>query len=104
MDADDAVSFHVFVQRLGSAPVARLWRVVFDDETVHERLARFYVLGIHSDVADLRIGHGDELAFVGRIGKDLLVTGHARVEYDFTQGFAFSSEGFAFENSAVRQC
>ena len=54
LDADDAVSFHVFMQRLGSAPVARLRRVVFDDEAVHERLARFYVLRIHSDVADLQ--------------------------------------------------
>ena len=39
-------------------------------------------------VADLRARHRDDLTGIGRIGEDLLVAGHARVEHDLAGRFA----------------
>ena len=38
----------------------------------------------------MRIGHGHDLAFVGRIRKDFLITCKGRIEHHFPEDFAFS--------------
>ena len=64
LDSDDAVLLHINMQRLCRAPIARHRRILFDDEAFDKRLVGFYVLRVDADVADLRISHGHELAFV----------------------------------------
>ena len=51
--------------------------------------AGFEVLGRRAGVADMRIGQGDDLSAVRRIGEDLLVPGHRRIENYFTCRVAF---------------
>ena len=58
----------------------------------HERARRLHVFGVDPDVADLRIGHGDHLAVVRRIGEDLLVAGHGGVEHDLAARLADRAE------------
>ena len=41
---------------------------------------------IDANVADMRIGQGNELVAIGRIGQDLLVTRHRGIKYDLTNG------------------
>ena len=102
-DAHDAVLLHVGVQRLSGAPTAGHGAVFLDDETPDVGPVRFVVLGVDADVADLRIGHGDELTLVGRIGEDLLVSRHAGVEDDLPRRLSFTAEGAAGKRGPVRQ-
>jgi hypothetical protein len=62
---------------------------------------RFDVLVVGADVADMGKGEGDELAGIGGIGEDLLITGHGGVEADFADGLAFRAEAKAFQHGAV---
>ncbi len=59
------------------------------------------VEGVDAVVADLRAGHGDDLAAVGGIGEDLLVAGHRGVEDHLAEGSDGSAEGLAEEAAAV---
>ncbi|KFB69115.1 MAG: hypothetical protein CAPSK01_001306 [Candidatus Accumulibacter vicinus] len=65
---------------------------------------RFEVLGITANVADMRIGQGDDLATVRGIGQYFLIASHRRVEHDFTAGTASGADRQTAENRAVSQC
>src|SRR5262249_36009576 len=56
---------------------------------------------VHADVADLRIRHRDQLPLVRRIGEDLLVAGHARVEDELARRLPRRPEGTAAKHGAV---
>ena len=58
---------------------------------------------IDAVVADLGIGHGDDLAAIARIGEDFLVAGHRGVEADLAVDFAVGAEGRAGEHGSVFQ-
>jgi len=47
------------------------------------RTPRFHVQFVDAVIADERIGHRDDLAFIGRVGEDFLIAGHGSVEADF---------------------
>ena len=53
-----------------------------DHESADPGAAAFGILLVDPVVADLRVGHRHDLAVIGRVGQDLLVAGHARVEDD----------------------
>ena len=72
-----------------------------DDEAGQVRPPALDVLGIDAVVADLRVGHRDDLAAVAGIGEDLLVAGHRRVEADFAVDFAIGADRSAGEDGAV---
>ena len=74
-----------------------------DDEAGQVRLAAFHVLGVDAVVADLGVGHRDDLAAVARIGEDLLVAGHRGVETDLAVDLAVGAEGCAGEDGSVFQ-
>ena len=65
------------------------------------RAGGFPVLGVDAVVADLRVGHRHDLTVIARVGQDLLVAGHARVEDDLAVDFAPGAEGPAREHRAV---
>src|SRR5439155_711799 len=54
-------------------------------------------------VADHRIGHGHDLSAIRRIGEDLLVAGHGRVEDDLAGRFADGAERAAAEDPPVTE-
>jgi hypothetical protein len=62
---------------------------------------RLDVLVVDTDVADMRKGEGDELSGIGRIGEDLLITGHCGIEADFADRLALRPEAEAFQHGAV---
>jgi hypothetical protein len=52
-------------------------------------------------IADMRIGQGNDLATIGRIGEDFLVTGHGGIEHHLATGNAICADGLALENRSV---
>ncbi len=101
LDAEDAVAGEVFGERLAGAPVGRDLAEFADDEGADVRPGGFGVLRVDPVVADLRVGHRDDLAAVGGIGDDLLVSGHRGVETNFPGGGSGGSEGGSFETASV---
>ena len=61
----------------------------------------FGVLGVDAHVADVGVGEGDDLAGVGGIGEDLLITGHGGVEHHLADGDALGTDGFSVEHAAI---
>ena len=80
----DAVFDQVVGQRFITSPVAEEGAVLFDDEAFHLRPLGLNILLIDSIIANEGIGHDDDLTFIGRVGKDFLIAGHAGIENDFT--------------------
>jgi hypothetical protein len=68
---------------LRAAPIRCNARQVADDQPGGEDAVRFDVFGIDARVADMRIRQRDDLPGIRRIGEDLLISGHRRVEHDF---------------------
>src|SRR5438270_65613 len=54
-------------------------------------------------VADERVGQNDDLSVVGSVGRDLLISGHRRVEYDLTRRRGAVTEGLSPPRRAVFQ-
>ena len=52
-------------------------------------------------IADMRVGQRDDLAAVRRIGEDLLVPGHRRIEDDLARGEAARADGAARKHRPV---
>ena len=103
LDGDDVVLAQEAGQVLGGAEVARALAHVAHDKAAAEQTARLHVLGVDAVVADLRVGHGDDLARVRRVAQDLLVPGEAGVEADLAKGLTFGAAAGAAEESAVLQ-
>ena len=66
------------------APIAPCWCQLTNGHTCDPRLPRLDIIAIHTVVVDERICHNDDLPSVGRIRRDFLVSGHARVEHNLT--------------------
>ena len=103
LDADDAVFIHVIVERPRRPVVAGPGGQLADDEAGDPGAGALGVLGVDADVADLRAGHGDDLAAVRGVGEDLLVPGHARVEHDLARGLPPGPERGPGQHGAVFQ-
>ena len=68
--------------------------------------SRLEILGVRAVVADVRVGERDDLPGVRRVGDDLLVAGHHRVEHHFAAGDAIARLGpeqLALEHAAIGQ-
>jgi len=102
-DAGDAPPGEVFIQGRGGAPVADYGAKFRDGETAQVGARAFFVHKIDPVIADFRVGHGDDLPAVGRVGQDFLVTGHGSVEAHFARGCPAGTEGEAPEYPAILQ-
>jgi hypothetical protein len=102
-DCDRLALPQEIAQRALITPAAGHHRQVADDEPGRVSPGRLHVLGRRAGVADMRIGESDDLPAVGRIGKDLLVTGHCGIENDFADSLAVGTNGDAMENGAILQ-
>ncbi len=92
-DAGHAAAGQVPIQWLLKAPVARPNWQVADDETRRLDAGGFLVLRVDADVAYMGIGQSHQLAAVGGIGKDLLVTGHGGVEDHLADALCLGADG-----------
>ncbi len=103
LQTDDAVGPQVLIERPAASPVARMRAVLLDHEPAYKRPAALHVLVVRAVVADQRIGHRHDLLVVRRIGEDLLVAGHGRVEHDLAHAGARRPKGPALEAGPVFQ-
>ena len=101
LDARHAVFLQIFRQGKIRPPVAHNGRQFANDKARHVRLPRFHVLPVHSVIANQRISHRDDLAFVGRVGENFLVARHGGVETNFTAGRRLGAETCAVKNGTV---
>ena len=102
-EADDVRACEIVVQIAVGAEVAHAAAVLADDEAGQMRLVAFDVLGVDAVVADLRVGHRDDLAAIARIGEDFLIAGHRGVEADLAVDLAVGAEGSAGKDRSVFQ-
>ncbi len=103
-DRHDAVRLRG--SRSGSPRERKLLRVRLCSRTTKPARCGFAaldVLGVDAVVADLRVGHRDDLAAIAGIGEDLLVAGHRGVEADLAVDFARGAERGAGEDGSVFQ-
>ena len=111
LDSDDAVSAQVLRHADGRAPVRRRGAHVANDHAAHGRSARraHGVAGegrldvglVDTVVADLRIGHGYDLAGITRVGHDLKVALERGVEADFAGRGALGAACTSIKNGPI---
>src|SRR5262249_40871467 len=101
LQADDVALGEVLAETLPRAEVARVPGEFADDEALNLDLARLLVLVADPVVADMRIGHRDDLALVRGIRQYLLVPGHAGVEDDLAKALPGGPEAMAGVDSPV---
>jgi hypothetical protein len=87
---------------LGS-PVAGHRRELAHHQALDVRAGSLIVLRVGAVVADVRVSEDDDLAGVGRIGEDFLVTGDGRVENDLAGSLHSRTKTGALEDRSVFQ-
>ena len=100
-DTHDLVLREVRVEAACRPEVRLDSRQIANDEACRESTSRFDVLGIDADIADVRIREGDDLARVARVGEDLLIPRHRRVEHDLAYRRALGTDRPSAEHRAV---
>ena len=104
-DADDAAFLQPVREMAGGAPVGRCRHGRMHHTAAHAGLGLeiggFLILGIDADVADVREGEGDDLIGIGRVGEDLLISGHGRVETNLAGGLARGAKAVSLNHRAV---
>ena len=94
-------SDQVVVQRAGGAKIARHTTVLTHDEASQMWAAALHILLVDAVVANLRVGHRDNLTAITWIGQNLLITGHGSVEDDFAIHLTGGTERCACKYSSV---
>ena len=62
---------------------------------------RLHVFLINAVIADKRVGHGNYLTFIGRIGENFLIAGHTGVKNYLPHSFTAAGKGETFKKTAV---
>ena len=91
-DGDGFVAYQIVVQAFGGAKVAVQERQVADNQACGVNTATFFIFGVGTGIADVRIGEGNDLFAVGRVGQDFLIAGHGCVEHDFAGSRTFVTD------------
>ena len=102
-DDGDAGAGEKGIGRRVAAPVAGDGGKLADHQAFDVGPAGFVVLGAGSVVADLGIGQDDDLARIGRIREDFLVSGEGRIEDNFTGPLGGRTKAPALEDGPVFQ-
>ena len=100
-DDRDVVVLEVFVGNATRAPVGGVYGKFAGDEAFDVGPGGFVVRGVGAVVADLGIGEDDNLAGVGGIGEDLLITSQRCIENDFSAAFTLGAVAFARKDAPV---
>ena len=101
LNAHDVMLAHIGGQTLLRPPVAGPLPVFLDHKAFHKGLAGFDIFGIDPDIADLGIGHGNDLTLIGGIGENLLIAGQRGVEDDLADRFSLSAESAPLEDRPI---
>ena len=111
LDGDDAVSTQILRHADSRAPVRRRGTHVAHDHAAHGRSTRgtsdiagegrLDVGLIDAVVADLRIGHGYDLASIARVGHDLKIALERGVEADFAGRGALGAACTSIKNGPI---
>ena len=95
------------VEMPAGAPVRGLGDGGMQDDAAHARggggVDRLGVVVVDADIADMGEGEGDDLPGIGRVGQDLLIARHRRVEADLARRLAGGAEAEALQHGAVGQ-
>ena len=102
-DADDASLLQILIKPLLAPPIAGATAGFFHHEAFGPDPPGLGVFTGDPIVPDVRAGHRDNLALVGRIGQDLLIPAHRRIEHDLADGFAIEAQSTAFKHRPVRE-
>ena len=103
-DGDDAARLQPVVEVLASAPARWLGDGSAQHAAAHASRSEaraLQILVVGADIADMREGEGDDLPGIRRVGQDLLIAGHRRVEADLADRDAGSTCAFALGHGAV---
>ena len=111
LDGDDAVNTQILRHADSRAPVGRRGAHVADDHATHggsargtsgiTREGRLDVGLVDAVVANLRIGHGYDLAGIARVGHDLKVALERGVEADFAGRGALGAACTSIKNGPI---
>ena len=93
----------VLVEASEALPVRGQVGQLADDEAAHLDASALVVAGVEAVVALQRVGHRQDLAAVGGVGKRLLVASHRGVEDHLAGGRDGRAEAIALEDAAVRE-
>ena len=93
--------FKLFLHGPGVTEIAGRVTALADDHTPDGGRTGFVILVCNAVIADERIGHHENLARVGRVGDDLLVTHDRRVENDLADPADVGSESDSVEFFSV---
>ena len=91
------------LQGLHGTEVGRIPVEIPDDKRIGSDDAAFKILLRDAVVTHERIGHNDGLVGIGRIGQDLLISCHGRIEYDLAHRIPFCAESLSQIFAAVFQ-
>ena len=104
---DHAALGHPSGQIALRAPIGRRCRNIAEDRAAgrgHRALAElFKVFAIDADIADVGEGEGHDLSHVGRIGEDLLIAGHRRIEADLAQSITDGPDADPLKDGSIGQ-
>ena len=100
----DVPAFEIRFETLFSAPVGSDTACFTNDKPFDPRACRFGVALVDAVVADEWIRHADDLAGVGRIGENFLVTRHRGIEDNFAADFTLSGPRPATKRTTVFKC
>ena len=101
LDADDAVSGQKRFQRFLRAEVANPAAELANHEASDPGATALQILVVDPVIADFGVGHRHDLTVIGGVGKDLLITRHARVEDDLAIDLAPGAKGPAGKDRTV---
>ena len=76
---------------------------ITDDQSARVDGGRFHILWVDPDIANVRIGERYQLARIGWIRQDFLVTGHRGIEDDFADGKSVRTNRAPEKSRAVRE-
>jgi hypothetical protein len=82
-DRDNTLVSQILRQGFFGAKIRCKHGQITNDQAGGMDFRGFNVLGIHTDIADVRIRQRDDLLGVARIGQDFLITGDRGVEHHF---------------------
>ncbi len=97
------VALQILFRDLLRAPVGADPRELAHDQALDVGTRGFVVVGVGAVIADFRIGEDYDLAGVGGVGENFLVSGDRGVKNNFPVTFTFSSVAFAAEDPAIFQ-
>ena len=72
----DVMALQIRREVFSTAEVAGNQRQIANNQTLRMYLRRFFIGGVGADITNMRISKSDDLAGIGRISEDFLITGH----------------------------